>query len=262
MKYKTKQKNTFYRNIKIIILSLIMIYCLYQIIHYIYNSYCNNKLNSQLQELYIDNTQEIKTSENNINNSEKLESKEDAKINFKDLLAINSEVVGWIKIQDTNINYPVVKGKDNEYYLNHNIKKESSASGSIFMDYRNKVNEEDLNTIIYGHNMKDGSMFKTLASYKEEDFLINHPIIELTTLNKTTKWEIFSVYITDTSFNYIRTNFENEEDYGEFLSTMKNKSIHDVGINVTSDDVILTLSTCTYEFYDARFAIHARLVRE
>lgn len=257
MKYKLESKKTLYRKIKLLILLAIIIFCLYQIASYMWNSYYSNKLNIQLQKLYQDDVQETKDNKAR----EDSKSKGNNIVNFEKLLAINSEVVGWIKIEDTNIDYPVVKGEDNDYYLNHNIKKEASSSGAIFMDYRNEGTEEDLNTIIYGHNMKDGSMFKALTSYKEKDFLITHPIIELTTFNKSTKWEIFSVYITDTDFNYIKTNFNDKEEYGSFLKELKNKSLYDTGVKVSSEDSILTLSTCTYEFYDARFAIHSKLIK-
>lgn len=258
MNCKPGQKKALYRKIKFLLLVAIIIFCLYQISSYVWNSYYNNKLNSELTELYLHDSQEAKTSET----AKTGQSKKDNIVNFKELLSINSQVVGWIKIQDTNINYPVAKGEDNDYYLNHNIKKESSSSGSIFMDYRNKRSEEDLNTIIYGHNMKDGSMFKTLTSYKAKDFLIAHPIIELITLKKDTKWEIFSAHITDTDFNYIKMNFNSKKEYRTFLEELKNRSLYDTGVKVTDDDIILTLSTCTYEFYDARFVIHAKLLNE
>lgn len=262
MKYKPEQKKALYIKIQLLFIVGVMACCIYQIGSYVLNSYYNNKLNSQLQELYVVDTIEeedepIETNKNNDNN----ESKEENISYFEELLAINSDVIAWIKIPDTNIDYPVVKGQDNEYYLKHNIKKENSLSGSIFMDYRNEGNNKDLNKIIYGHNIKDGSMFKNLTNYKKKEFLIAHPIIELNTLDESTQWEIFSVYITDTNFNYIKTNFYNKEEYNEFLKELKNKSLYDTGVNITSDDIILTLSTCTYEFSNARFAIHAKLVK-
>lgn len=260
MKYKIEQNKSLHVKIQLLFLLAVIACCIYQIGSYVLNLYYNNKLNSQLQELYVVNNKKIEPVENN-KSSESNEFKEENISYFEELLAINSDVIAWIKISDTTINYPVVKGQDNEYYLNHNIKKESSVSGSIFMDYRNEGNNQDLNKIIYGHNMKDGSMFKALINYKNREFLIAHPIIELDTLNESTQWEIFSVYITDTNFNYIKTNFDNKEEYSSFLKELKNKSLYDTGVNITSDDIILTLSTCTYEFSNARFAIHAKLVK-
>ncbi len=257
MKYKKEKRKSLYAKIKLLLLLVVIGCCIYEIGSYALNSYYNNKLNSELQELYIVDTKEIEPIENRENN----EFKKENMSSFEELLGINSDVIAWIKIADTNIDYPVVKCEDNEYYLNHNIKKESSSSGSIFMDYRNKGNNQDLNKIIYGHNMKDGSMFKTLTNYKKKEFLIAHPIIQLNTLNESTQWEIFSIYITDTNFNYIKTDFYNKEKYSDFLKELKNKSLYDTGVNVNSDDIILTLSTCTYEFSNARFAIHAKLIK-
>ena len=260
MKYKIEQKKALHVKIQFLFLLGVMAYCIYQIGFYVLDSYYNNKLNSQLQELYVADTNNIEPIENN-ESSHNNESQEENISYFEKLLAINSDVIAWINIPDTNINYPVVKGEDNEYYLKHNIKKENSISGSIFMDYRNKGNDQDLNKIIYGHNMKDGSMFKTLTNYKRKEFFLDHPIIKLDTLSESTEWEIFSVYITDTSVNYIKTNFYNKEEYKGSLDELNQKSLYDTGVSITSDDIIVTLSTCTYEFDNARFAIHAKLIK-
>ena len=108
--------------------------------------------------------------------------------------------------------------------------------------------------------MKDGSMFKNLTKYKAKDHFLKHPIIELESLEESSIWEIFSIYITDTKFNYIRTDFDDIEEYQDFLYSIKNKSLYDTGISIDRNDHILTLSTCTYEFDNARFVIHAKKV--
>ena len=129
------------------------------------------------------------------------------------------------------------------------------------MDYRNKRDGSDKNIIIYGHHMKDGSMFKTLMNYKEEGFYGQHPFIEYDSIKESTKWEIFSMYITDTKFDYIRTDFDSDEEYESFLKEIQSRSLYDTGVQVRKEDKILTLSTCTYEFDDARFTVHAKLIQ-
>ena len=128
---------------------------------------------------------------------------------FQGLLRINGDTVGWIKIEDTQINYPVVKSNDNDYYLHHNFEKETNPTGCIFMDCRNNSLPLDTNTILYGHNMKDASMFHDIIKYKEEAFFNNNDKIIFNTLYQENEWQVFSVYVTDVSFNYLITNFAN-----------------------------------------------------
>ncbi len=177
---------------------------------------------------------------------------------YSSLLEVSSDAVGWIKIPGTNIDYPVVKGLDNDFYLKSNIKGEPDKAGSIFMDYRNDGMAEERHTIIYGHHMKDGTMFMALMSFKEPEFLLENRIIEFNTLYQDIQWEIFSAYVTDTDFDYLVTSFTTLQAYDSFLNSIKSKSYYPMNSDITSADTILTLSTCTYEFKDARFVIHAR----
>ena len=264
MRNKAERKTNIWVRLKLFVILGIMLCCIYDISSYLFNSYHNKKLNEDMRELYEIGPVDIEEIENGYKEDENNESeakvKDDKLSNLKALQEINDDVIGWIRITDTNIDYPVVKGVDNEYYLKHNVRKESSQSGSIFMDYRNQGGNRDLNTIIYGHNMRDGSMFEELTNYKKKDFFIEHPIIELTTLDGQTQWQIFSVYISNTNFNYIKTAFSNDEEYLDFLTELKEKALYDTDVDITGEDIILTLSTCTYEFNDARFVIHAKLL--
>jgi sortase B len=180
---------------------------------------------------------------------------------YRPLLEINEDVVGWIKIPNTSIDYPVLQADDNEYYLNRNIYREKNRAGSIFMDYRIKLDSKDRHIIIYGHHMRDGTMFKDLIKYKNKDFFYTNNIIQFDTLYEEIKWEVFSVYITGTDFNYIKTHFNTPAEYENFLIAIKNKSLFPTDVELTADDQILTLSTCTYEYNDARFVVHARRVQ-
>ncbi|MDD2219171.1 MAG: class B sortase [Desulfoplanes sp.] len=179
---------------------------------------------------------------------------------FQPLLLINEEVTGWISIDNTEIDYPVVKTSDNEFYLDHNFRKEKSGAGTIFMDYRNGGDPGDQNTILYGHNRKDGSMFNGLTKYKRQEYYRDHPVLEFSDLKEDQEWRIFSVYITDTDFNYIQTDFADEDDFQRFLEEISSKSMYDTGTDVSRKDQILTLSTCTYEFADARLVVHAKRI--
>lgn len=168
---------------------------------------------------------------------------------------------GWIKINNTNINYPIVQGKDNSFYLDKDINKNYLSSGSIFMNYLNNgFNDE--NTILFGHHMRNKTMFAQLEKYKEKEFFQNDNDIKIEVENdKVLTYKVFSVYVTDANDNYIKTNFDNKSEYKEFLDKIKNKSIYKSDINVDENDKIITLSTCSYEFNDARMVIHGKLLK-
>nr|WP_317331070.1 class B sortase [uncultured Romboutsia sp.] len=167
---------------------------------------------------------------------------------------------GWIKVDNTNINYPIVQGKDNSFYLDKDINKNYLSSGSIFMNYLNNgFNDE--NTVLFGHHMRNKTMFAQLKKYKEEEFFYGNNDIEIEVENgKVLKYKVFSAYVTDANYNYIKTNFDDRAQYKEFLNSIKNKSIYKSDIDVNENDKIITLSTCSYEFNDARMVVHGKLL--
>ena len=167
---------------------------------------------------------------------------------------------GWIKIDNTNINYPIVQGKDNLFYLDKDINKNYLSSGSIFMNYLNHgFNDE--NTVLFGHHMRNKTMFAQLKKYKEKEFFYgdNDIVIEVEN-GKVLKYKVFSAYVTDSKDNYIKTNFDDKDQYKEFLEDIKNKSQYKSDIDVNENDKIITLSTCSYEFNDARMVVHGKLL--
>lgn len=168
---------------------------------------------------------------------------------------------GWIKVDNTNIDYPIVQGKDNSFYLDKDINKNYVSSGSIFMNYLNNgFNDE--NTILFGHHMRNKTMFAQLEKYKEKEFFQNDNDIKIEVENdKVLTYKVFSVYVTDANDNYIKTNFDNKSEYKEFLDKIKNKSIYKSDINVDENDKIITLSTCSYGFNDARMVVHGKLLK-
>lgn len=179
-------------------------------------------------------------------------------LRFQDLYGENNDLAGWIRISGTVIDYPVLQFVDNAYYLNRDFYGKTSKAGSIFMDYRNLGDGSDFNTILYGHHMADGSMFKDLMNYKKEDFFHKNGIIEFDVLNKEYEWEIFSAYVTDVEFYYIDTNFPTQDKKLEFIDSIRDRSLFDSDLHVGAEDHILTLSTCTYEFDNARLVVHAK----
>ncbi|MFR2744702.1 MAG: class B sortase, partial [Clostridium saudiense] len=215
------------------VLTLIIVICAYKIIH-------------QLKE-YNDADKVY-----NLIREEKEES--------DNLFEKNIDYRGWIKIDNTNINYPILQGQDNEEYLYKDINNEYIVSGSIFMNYLNN-GFDDQNTVLFGHNMKNGTMFANLKKYKEEDFFYNNNYIEIELSNgQYLKYKVFSVYITDINDNYTKTSFEDKDEYKEFLERIKNKSIYKSDISVNENDKIITLSTCSYEFDDARLVVTGKLI--
>lgn len=193
-------------------------------------------------------------------------------IGFEGLIKANSDIKAWIKIDGTNINNPVYQTTDNDFYINHNMNKEASRYGALFIDKNNVISQDKVsqNTIIYGHHMRDGTMFGDLKNYTDLDFYKDNSIIDYNTLYKEGKYKIFGVFITNTLpehdngevFNYIRTDFSSEQEFLGFVNDIKMRSIIDTGVDVIGTDEILTLSTCTYEFDDARLVVVARRVRD
>lgn len=176
---------------------------------------------------------------------------------FDKLLELNQETVAWIEIPRTVIDYPVVLADDNKYYLERDFLGRKAKSGTIFMDYRNTGDFSERHTILYGHHMRDGSMFTGLMAYKDQDFFTKNSLIFISTPEGQTVWQIFSVYVTTTDFYYIVTDFAGNQAYVEFLDKITDKSQFEGAISPSAESRLLTLSTCTYEYDDARFVVHA-----
>lgn len=183
----------------------------------------------------------------------------DDSVNFSALKEINSDTVAYLKIND-NINYTVVRGDNNSYYLNHNYYKEYNKAGWIFMDYHNKLDGTDKNIIIYGHNMLDGSMFGSLVNYLKEDFIKDDSNLnfKLISESETVNYRVFSVYQIEPEDYYIKTDFS-DGSFGEFINNLKLRSMYDFNIDVLESDSLLTLSTCSFDG-SKRMVLHAKRI--
>ena len=183
-------------------------------------------------------------------------------VDFTELLEKNSDTVAWIKVNNTNVNYAVVQSKDNEYYLHHDFNKYNNMGGWIYGDYRDDFEYFGNNTIIYGHNLTNRTMFGSLiwcekaAWYKNEE----NQYIKISTPNSNTIWKIFSIYEIKPEVYYLKTYFEDEKAHLDFLNTLKNRSIYNFNDELNSDDKILTLSTCSDDGL-RRAVIHAKMVK-
>ena len=176
-------------------------------------------------------------------------------VDFSQLSEINSDIVGWIYIEGTNINYPVVQGSDNNYYLKRLFDGTYNSSGCIFLDYRCTSNFTDQHSIIYGHHMKDKSMFSGLMNYKDQAFYDEHSVALLVTPTAYYKIQFFSGYVSDTWSDAWDLSFS-EYEYLSWLNDIQRKSCFETDYIPTTEDKIITLSTCTYEFDTAKFVLH------
>lgn len=185
-----------------------------------------------------------------------------SEVDFTELLKENSDTVGWIIVHDTNINYPVVQTNDNDYYLNHAYDKTINSAGWVYADFRDNFNVFSKNMVIYGHGRKDKIMFGSLTRSLDKKWYTKqeNQIIQLSTLKYNTMWQIFSIYTIPAESYYITTDFESNSEYAAFLGEMLNRSIYNFNVNLSTDDKILTLSTC-YNDNGIRLVVQAKLVK-
>lgn len=172
----------------------------------------------------------------------------------------NNDIVGFIEIPNTNISYPVVQSGNNVFYLYHDLNRNPSRAGSIFLDYENNIYElADDNTIIYGHNMRDGSMFHNIRHFHNESFFRDHTYILLDTPYRQTVWDIFAFFHTTIDFCYLTTNFFDEEAFYEFMLLLQSMSRWDTDIVISPENQILILSTCGVQSGPNRYVVVSRL---
>ena len=186
---------------------------------------------------------------------------------YTSVFALNQKLVGWIKIDGTKVDYPVLQTLNNDYYLNHNFDQEEDKNGSIFLDKDCSIFPRTQNLILYGHNMKSGKMFGTLKSYKDEAFYKKHPTIQFDTIYEKGTYEILYVFSevvheeTEVAFKYYQfINANSQEEYDSYMNEMAAMSIYDTGVTSVYGDALITLSTCDYSAGAERFVVVAKRV--
>lgn len=236
-----------------IIFIVIFIISICAIIYYFYNAHKHQDI---LNNIKIDEGQVT-------------EETTERMLQIAELKKENEDIIGWIEIEGTNINFPVVQGTDNEYYMKHTYTKEYANDGSIFLDKSYDWNLPSTNLLLYGHNNKNGNMFQDLLKYKDENFYKEHTTIRFTTVNEDCQYEIISAFLSRVYYQdeqnvfryYYFINANNEVEYNNYVEESKKASLYDTGKSATYGEQLLTLSTCEYSQEDGRFAVVAKKVK-
>ena len=253
-----KKYNSEMKILLIFLLAIFLTSTVY-IIYYFKISHINKDSNVEIADKFEEIT---------IDNEEVLEERNENILKIEELQKENPDVIGWIKIEGSNINYPVLQTSDNEFYLTHNYKKEYVQSGSIFLDKDVQITKPSTNFLIYGHRNIKGEMFEELAKYKKEKYYKEHPIIKFTTINDEYEYEIIAVFLsrvyykkeTDVFRYYNFINAKDEEEYNYYVSNSKKEALYDTGKTAKYGEQLLTLSTCEYSQIDGRLVIVAKKV--
>lgn len=248
---KNQNKGKIIAFILLIIFISLLIFSSFKVINYIKDSKKNEKIIDEISKSISIND----TIEDTIDDEGKYN------IDFKTLKEKNTDTVGFLKVNGTDVETIVVKGKDNSYYLSHNFEKEYNSAGWIFTDYRNKLDGTDKNIIIYGHNMRNNTMFGTLKNILNKDWQENEDnrFITFITENEESTYEVFSVYQIEAEDYYMKVDFAKGE-FKKYIDSMKLRSRYDFNVKVSENDSILTLSTCAND-NKYRVILHAKKVK-
>ena len=254
------------KDLSLLFISLLILASSSGLLYYCYDAYKSNKITKELKTMApVKNEKTINEFVNPPKDKNDLTyqfiNEDFYQVDLTNVIKENPDTVGWIYINE-NINYPIVQSHDNNYYLDHSFTKEKSPAGWIYLDYRNDLNNLSKNTIIYGHNRQDNSMFGTLKNLlKEETYTDkNNYLIKISTPKYNTIWQIFSVYIWLNETYYLTTNFLSEESFSNYVQTIKKRSMIDFPTSINNQDKVLTLSTCKNNNGE-RIVIHAKLIK-
>lgn len=212
----------------------------------------------QKEELTEDSLEGNETVDKIVDKEAEWESATDRQIMqaISELKETNSEVIGWITFENMDLSYPIMQGEDDDYYLNHTFSGQTNAAGSIFMEAANHADFQDCHTIIYGHNMKNQSMFGQLKNYKTEGFYKEHPHFVIYTENRVYRYQIFAYYDVSELDEVYTIGFRHDAQFGAFVEEMIRRSYYDTDVTVSEQDKVITLSTCSGE--GNRFVVHAK----
>ena len=253
-------------NLKRIILKSLFLLCFVTLI--VSASYIGNYFSqANKQEDIVNDSRTLwheQSAQPTVNDDGKRELSEAAKA----MLAQNGDFKGWIKINNTKIDNPIYQTDNNNFYLNHNQQKKKSVYGALYFDYKNKITEKkvDRNLVIYGHEMKNGSMFGELKKLKDLNFYKQNPTIEFSTLYNDSTYKIYAIFVLNANkkdddgkiYNIYRQNFLGAADFDAWVNEAYERSIINTGVDVKQDDNIITLVTCTGDFDNARLVVMAR----
>ena len=240
-----------------IIFIIIFIISIFGVIYYFYNA-------NKEKQVYKEILNNIEIDEEQVTDE-----RTERMLQVEELKKENQDIVGWIEIEGTNINFPVLQGTDNQYYMEHTYTKEYSKGGSIFLDKSYDWNLPSTNLLLYGHNNKNGTMFQDLLKYKEESFYKEHPTIRFTTINDDCQYEIISAFLSRVYYEdeqnvfryYYFINANDEIEYNNYIEESKKASLYDTGKSSEYGEQLLTLSTCSYHTEDGRFVVVAKKVK-
>lgn len=226
------------------------------------NEFAEDTFNQYEDPTIITPTPETPSTNNNTTSNN--QNKADANfinVNLTSFTQKNPETVAWLQVNGTKVNYPVVQHADNDFYLEHDFYRRKTTNGWIFADYRNNLETFDNNTIIYGHNLINDTMFGSIPNILKNKWFNNknNHYIKLSTKNTNSVWQIFSVYKIEPTTDYLQTKFNSTTVYEEFLNKLKNRSIYNFNTPLNYTDKIITLSTCD-DTGTKRVAIHAKLI--
>lgn len=187
---------------------------------------------------------------------------------YQELYNKNNNYIGWLYVEDTDIEYPVMKGPDNKFYLSHNIDKSYDKYGMLIMDTYCDYGYSCPQLIIYGHNVNNGDLFGDLLFYKDKGYINYHPTISFDSVYDHNEYKVFAVLVTSITVAqneiglFTKWNFDNEQSYDDFIKWTKDNSLYDIEFTPTYDDEILTLVTCEHSNDEGRFVVLAAKIRE
>ena len=247
---------------KIIFIIFILMLIMILSIAYIIKDYIDKENLAKASDLLNSIEIEENTIIENISKSQKTE----RMLKVEELQKQNEDIVGWIEIEDTNINYPVLQGDDNSNYMTHDYLKNKNTYGSLFLDKDYDWTIPSSNLLIYGHNLQDGTLFHDILKYKDKNYYEEHPTIRFTTAEEDCEYDIISAFYSRVYYKseknvfryYYFINAETENEYDDFVKNAKNASIYDTGKEAKFGDQLITLSTCSYHVEDGRFAVVAK----
>lgn len=249
-----KKRNRFYRLLVVLLIGAIL-YSGWKVLTILLEYQKGDNSYEALTEKYTDDDMfNVVDVEDNLNEDESMETAP-ITVSFSELLNECHDVVGWLYCEGTEINYPIVQSSDNDYYLRRLLDGTWNIAGSIFLDYRNASDFSDWNSIVYGHNMKNNSMFGSLEKYKNQEYYDKYPVWYLLTPDKDYKIELIGGYTTSTDSSLAYSIPAASEERDKLIEQVERTSTFQADVQISDQDRLITLSTCSYDFDNARYVL-------